>query len=510
MMNSEKAIKIAINAVGGQGGGVLAGWIVKAGEKAGFIAQSTSVPGVAQRTGATVYYIELFPKDLAEKKGKPPVLALTAIPGDVDVVLASELMEAGRALTRGFVTGQTTLIASSHRDYAISEKSAMSDGRKSADSIIKAAERTAGRFVYADMEKAAGEAGAVISAVLFGALAGSAALPIAREIFEEVIRDGGRAVERNLAGFAKGFDAARAAAPPQKAVEKSKAQRGEAAPAVRPLLERLESAFPPPAHALLAEGLKKVVDFQDPKYGALYLDRLEPIHELDAACDGGRRNWRLLQTVGKHLALWMAYEDAIRVADLKTRASRFQRFREDVRAEPDQIVHVSEYLHPRVEEVCDLLPAGMARAVLSSQKMRKALDFVVNKDRRVSTTKLRGFLVLYGLASLRPWRRATSRYAIEQARMESWLFLIHAEAKTDYDLACEIAALQRLIKGYGDTHARGLANFERIVAQMGAVKSQPDPTKALRRLHEAALADEEGKALDAAVRKLEPAPAVAA
>jgi NAD-dependent dihydropyrimidine dehydrogenase PreA subunit len=52
-----------ILAMGGEGGGVLADWIVDLGEhNGGYLAQTTSVPGVAQRTGATIYYVELFPK----------------------------------------------------------------------------------------------------------------------------------------------------------------------------------------------------------------------------------------------------------------------------------------------------------------------------------------------------------------------------------------------------------------------------------------------------------------
>ncbi|HHR6446800.1 TPA: indolepyruvate oxidoreductase subunit beta family protein, partial [Providencia alcalifaciens] len=122
-------IKIAILAMGGEGGGVLADWIVNLGEDNGYFAQTTSVPGVAQRTGATIYYVELFPG--ADNPQTPsPVLALMPMPGDVDVVLASELMEAGRAVQRGFVTTErTTLISSTHRVYSIAEKSAMGDGR---------------------------------------------------------------------------------------------------------------------------------------------------------------------------------------------------------------------------------------------------------------------------------------------------------------------------------------------------------------------------------------------
>ena len=131
---------ILIAALGGEGGGVLADWIVAAATIAGYPIQSTSIPGVAQRTGATTYYLELFPEKLADLRGVQPILALTPTPGDVDVVIASELVEAGRAIQNGFVTPtRTTLIASTSRVYAIGERAAMTDGRFDSDRILDAA-----------------------------------------------------------------------------------------------------------------------------------------------------------------------------------------------------------------------------------------------------------------------------------------------------------------------------------------------------------------------------------
>ena len=73
MTASPRLIKIAILAMGGEGGGVLADWLVDLAEHAGHVAQTTSVPGVAQRTGATIYYVEMLVDG-----GKPahPVMAL--------------------------------------------------------------------------------------------------------------------------------------------------------------------------------------------------------------------------------------------------------------------------------------------------------------------------------------------------------------------------------------------------------------------------------------------------
>jgi indolepyruvate ferredoxin oxidoreductase, beta subunit len=115
--DARQRITIAIAAIGGQGGAVLADWLVDIGESNGYFVQSTSVPGVAQRTGTTIYYLEMFPE--VDGLGTP-VMALMPVAGDVDIVVAAELAEAGRAVQRGIVTpDRTTLIASDHRYYAL-------------------------------------------------------------------------------------------------------------------------------------------------------------------------------------------------------------------------------------------------------------------------------------------------------------------------------------------------------------------------------------------------------
>src|ERR1700723_53522 len=205
------AITIAIVAMGGEGGGVLADWIVDLAEDAGYRAQTTSVPGVAQRTGSTIYYIELFPSGLADAAGKDPVLALMPVPGEVDIVIASELMEAGRAVQRGLVTpARTTLIASTHRVYSMIEKTHAADGRIDNAGLVASGAGAARVFVARDFARVAAATGSVISAPLFGALATSGALPFSRGQFEEAIRRGGVGVTASLAAFAAGVAASSA------------------------------------------------------------------------------------------------------------------------------------------------------------------------------------------------------------------------------------------------------------------------------------------------------------
>jgi indolepyruvate ferredoxin oxidoreductase beta subunit len=494
-------IKIAILAMGGEGGGVLADWIVDLGEHNGYIAQTTSVPGVAQRTGATIYYVELYPKAQAERDGGTPVLALMPMPGDVDVVLGSELMEAGRAVQRGLVTPErTTLIASTHRVYSIAEKTALGDGRVDSDKLLAHAQRAARRFIRFDMAQAAEDAGSVISAVMFGALAGAGVLPFSRAQFEATIERGGVGVKPSLRAFAAAF--ARAGDEPQAAA----GQLAAAAPAqtshptardprVRALLERIANSFPASARTVLIEGVRRLIDYQDPAYAELYLERLARVAQLPA--DGEPL---LLQETARHLALWMSYEDTIRVAALKTRATRFERVRDEVRVGDGQLLAINEYMHPRLQEICETLPAGLGRWLEHTGWARGLVERFTQKGRVITTSSLRGFLMLYLVAGMKRWRRGTLRFLAETQRIEQWLAQIAQAAAINPRLAVEVAQCQRLVKGYSDTHERGLRNFECVMAAVQSAGAAMAPAT-LRELRDAALADEHGDKLRAALAR---------
>ena len=490
-------IKIAILAMGGEGGGVLADWLVDLGEHNGYIAQTTSVPGVAQRTGATIYYVELFPKDQATRDGGVPVLALMPLPGDVDIVLASELMEAGRAVQRGLVTPQrTTLIGSTHRVYSIAEKMAMGDGRVDSAALIEHISRAAKRFVRFDMAQAAEQSGSLISAVLFGSLSAAGVLPFSRTQFEATIERGGVGVNSSLRAFGTAYTQDLITPTPE--VDASKPARPSQLPLhpeVTALLERVRTQFPAHAQHMLLEGVRRLIDYQDPAYAALYLDRLRPVCALPCDTDG-----QLLRETARHLALWMSYEDTIRVADLKVRKSRFERVSSEVHLQQAQQLVINEFMHPRIEEICETLPAGLGRWLLQPHWAHKLLARFTQQGRVVTTSSLSGYLLLYGLSRLRVWRRTTLRYQLETQRIEQWLGHIASAAAHNPALAVEVAQCQRLVKGYSDTHARGLANYQTLMTAVGRAGSKLAPAT-LRELRESALADEHGKQLNAALRR---------
>jgi len=504
---TERPICVAVMAMGGQGGGVLADWIVELAEAQGWHAQSTSVPGVAQRTGATLYYVEMLPA----KDGRAPILSLMPAQGEVDIVLASEWMEAGRSILRGLVTpDRTTLIASTHRLYATAEKEKPGDAIADPAVVVEAAGVAAKRTIAFDMEKLANDNNSHISACLFGTLAASGVLPFGRETFEAIIKAGGRGIEPSLKAFGAAYD--RTAAPPAAAaplpVVRKPAKRFAPLPEsagrsdLDTLIARIRD-YPATLHNMLFAGVKHLTDFQDPRYAGEYLDRVAKIFELDRAHGGAHggagNNFALTAAAAKYVAVAMAYDDVIRVADLKTRATRYDRVLRENAVGSDQLVYTTEYMHPRLEEAAGTLPAPLGRFLEAHPKL---FGFMFRSGRRVRSGTIHWFLMLYVLGALKPIRRTTLRYQREMAHLEKWLSVATANVAQNYDVAVEILNARRLVKGYSDTHARGESKFERVLSAVPVLAARDDGGEWMRRLRDAALMDENGIALDGALKTI--------
>ncbi|MGN6307553.1 MAG: indolepyruvate oxidoreductase subunit beta family protein, partial [Mesorhizobium sp.] len=433
-------IKICILAVGGQGGGVLSGWVTAVAQRAGWHVQSTSVAGVAQRTGATIYYVEMMPRDPARPHDEP-VLSLSPSPGDVDILIAAELAEAGRAVLRGFVTPErTTLIASSHRMLAVSEKIVPGDGRADSDTVIRRSGDAAKRFIHFDMEMMAKQVGSVVSASLFGALAGSGELPFSREAFEATINAGGKGAQASIAAFALAYD--RAAGITAEGATATSAKSGDARATVIPqrlaqgwqeLLSRA-GALPEPVREMAEPGLRKTVDFLDLAYGEEYLKQIERIFATDSA----EHDFAFSREAAKYVANAMVYDDIVRVADLKTRSGRADRVHAEVKLADSQTLATTEYFHPRMEEMVGLMPAGLGAAIEARPGLMKMLNRFVDRGRRIRTDTIHGFGMLWVIGGLRRFRRSLLRHRIEAAHTKEWLALAEAERARDYALGVEV------------------------------------------------------------------------
>ena len=471
----DRPITILIAALGGEGGGVMADWLIDAARQCNFPSQSTSIPGVAQRTGATTYYLEIFPATRDQLGGKSPVFSLTPSPGNVDIMVASELIEAGRAMQNGYVSPErTTLVASTHRIYATIEKMQMADGRFDSSRVVDAGRQLAKQAILFDMRKLAEDSGTVINAVLFGAMAGSGVLPLPRAACEQAIRGGGRGAEASLRGFAAGCEIAAGARPtPQEPAPPKRASE---------------------LKEVMGLGVARLQDYQGEAYVTLFRERMKPFLDTDS---------KLAAETSRHLALWMSYEDIIRVADLKTRPSRFERVRKEVGAQDGEPVVVIDFLKPGVEEFASLLPPFLGSPLTLWAEKNGKLD-AYNVGMHLKTSGVFGYLLVRSLAWLKPWRPYSYRYQEEQKLIEHWLTRVRETAARSIPLALEVAECARLIKGYGETHRRGKANFLAILDALVENPATTDPAeqaKSIRKAREAALADPEGKALGGALGK---------
>ena len=498
-MTDARPVTLLIAALGGEGGGVLTDWIVSAAEAEGLPVQSTSIPGVAQRTGATTYYIEIFPVPHRELGGKRPVLALAPGVGDVDLVVASELMEAGRAIANGFVTADRTLLVSStHRVYLTTEKMAMGDGRYDAQRLAEAVAQNSQAHLLFDMNEVARQSGAIVNAVMLGAIAGSGRLPVPADALEAAIKADGKAVDANLKGFRAGLAAARDRLP----AALRRPDKRHAKP-TRESLEAEAAALPEPARAFATEGVRRLIAYQNVAYARLYLDRLKAVAEADARANAGGR---LLAETARHLAVRMSFEDVIRVAEAKIAPERFRRIEGEIGAR-DQPYVITEFLKPGIEELCQVLPPRLARAIVGYSEKRGWLG-TVYFGMELKTTTVWGFSRFWVLAKLKRVRPKSWRYAEEQALIESWLALIAAAAKLSGDLALEIAECARLIKGYGDTWKRGASNYATIEARIiKPVLEGRIPVRAgidaIASARTAALVDPEGESLARALAAID-------
>jgi indolepyruvate ferredoxin oxidoreductase beta subunit len=305
-----------------------------------------------------------------------------------------------------------------------------------------------------------------------------------------------------MKAFAAGFDAA--ASPEPTIVEPIISAVPKPGPALAALAARISSDFPGSSHAILLAGIERLADYQDVAYASTYLDRLEPVRDIvqrDRA-QSGKKDSALLSETARYLALWMSYEDAIRVADLKTRRTRFERVHADARVADNQLLLINEFLHPRVEELADIMPVALGSWLLKSDWAAQLINRLTGKGKILQTTSLWGFLQLYSLANLRRWRPRTLRFKREEQRIDRWLERVKDVAQADYALALEVAECPRLVKGYGDTYALGSRNFESLMQALPALRQMDNAAVRLKTLRESALADDTGKKLENALAEL--------
>ncbi len=516
---NKKPISLLICALGGEGGGVLTEWIIDTARHAGYPAQATSIPGVAQRTGATTYYIEVFPLTLAELAGKRPVFSLNPVPGALDAMVSSELLETTRQIGNGMATpDRTCVITSSARTLTTEERMQLGDGRAASEPLLATVAAFSREHYVLDMATMAKEAGTVVSAVMLGAVAGSGLFPFSRADYEAVVAAGGKSAAASLRGLALAYaavsaprvQAAYVAEVLQNNEQSTHSPQGLVANfaadfatdsgvnAATNLPAELAAQFPQPVHAMLALGHTRMRDYQDAAYAQLYVDRLAQVLAAERAADpSATHGFATTQEMARWLALWMAFDDIVRVADLKSRASRWQRVKAEVKAQDADLVQLYDHFKPGVPEFAALLPAALATRITAwdrARVLRGKLPWAL--PLKVGTHSVLGMLALRILASLKWLRMRGQRYATEQAMIEQWLLGVVHGTQRHWQLGHELALCGRLIKGYGSTNERGKDSLLHVLQHLAHGSDAAVAAKAIAAARQAALADDAGKAFD--------------
>ena len=493
-----QAISILLCALGGEGGGVLTDWLVDAARHGGYPVQATSIPGVAQRTGATTYYLEIFPQPLSTLGGKRPVLGLNPLPGRLDLLVSSELLETARQVAHGLSAPERTrIITAGNRVLTTQEKMQMGDGRLDEASLLQVVQQLALACHVLDMAGMTREAGTVVSAVMLGSIAASGVLPMQREHYEAVIGAGNATAQASLRGFALGWDAVQAQRTQAQYLAQLLPTETKALP-VPALPAAWQQVFPASLHEVLGHAHARLLDYQDPAYAELYAQRLRQVLAVEQQHAPGQSI--VTEEVARWLALWMAFDDIVRVADLKSRAQRLGRVRQEVKATDADVLRLYDHFKPGIPEVAAMLPTTWAKRLLQWEQARVARGLsAMSWPLRIGTHSVSGMVLLRLLASLRFARRWGSRYAQEQALIEDWLSRVQEGLQQSHALGLELARCGRLIKGYGGTQERGRENLLHLLHHLGAATPFASPearAQAIQQAREAALKDEAGTALD--------------
>jgi indolepyruvate ferredoxin oxidoreductase beta subunit len=527
----EKPFTILICALGGEGGGVLTEWLVNTARVAGLPVQATSIPGVAQRTGATTYYLEMMLKASPAVGADAPIFGLSPLPGQIDLLISSELLETGRQISNGMSNPlQTYVISSNNRSLTTVEKMGMGDSRVPDTTLIDLIKQFSRAHHIVDMALLAKHSGTIISSVMLGCIGASALLPLKKEHFERAIQGDSKQLsasqKASLRGFSLGWESV------EKQLKNSQFI-AQVIQSIEPNQQEIENApssgvvpfdalqkFPVEVHPVLNLGYARLVEYQDTSYADLYLERVHSVWAAEKqahvrmdplntaapetitpdTCTASSITAPITQEAARWTALWMAFDDIVRVAELKNRKSRFEDIRKDTKAQSEDIIRVYDHFKPGVSELAGLLPQFLSNPLLKWEKKRALSGLpALELKLKLHSSSITGALVLLCLSSFKWLRKHGTRYHYEQLGIQAWLKCIIQSTETDKALGLEVAACGRLIKGYASTNARAHENLNYILNSLSADSfkhSDLPKSEIVRQARLSALKEESGSALD--------------
>ncbi len=499
MFMERRPITVLVAAVGGQGGQLFSQWLFDAAKIAGFAPIGVGLPGLSQREGATTYYLEFF--------ARPEETSLfSPFPekGQVQILIGLELLELLRAIQSGYLSTDGVIVGSTHRVLTADEKLPIKGGFVTEQQALPILHQAAKQFIVFDAVKAAifsGLSERAANAILLGALAASEVLPFPPNAFRKAIEHYGVAVNFNLRAFEFGLKYREWSdklnqLESEVTTEWEQISEPNLPESVRRKMEAL--SLDDELASTLKQAARWLCHYQDARYFARYLDCLQAICERDRKCSS---NLLVTKEMARILALRMAYEDAIRVAQLKTQRQRFKRLRQEHHIADDTVYRVVDFFSPDWDELTGLLPIkvtsdkNLQSPVPDPQSLSEVADLptLPSQDEelkrpavqlKLETTSLLGFLMLKALSFLKPLRPYSQRFKSEWEAITEWLSAVDWALREDYELAFLVARSGEMVRGYGRTLRKTLSAWRAFIAFLKALHQRGTPTREIVSLGE--------------------------
>lgn len=442
-------MKILIPSVGGLGVGVFVEWLSAAAIFQGLQPNVLNLPGVSQRAGRTLSYLEIG-------NGTMPFSPFPER-GRIDLIISQEFLELIRILKEGYGGKNCRVLGTTYRYYTTYEKLSLKRDVYTYDNLRNVIEDNSEDHIVVDIYKMG--IPDFTNAHLLGLLCASGYLPvIRRESYEKAIGTVGIDPERNLRDFASGYELLEKVKERSGSINQTTTRVNRFLPDgyIRESIEKLGSIYGKDVRDVLAEAVRQIIGYQDIGYAELFVCRVDELHAYILKSNVGTKlTSEVIKEFAKTLAVRMMYEDVIRVAEKKVSKERFERIKRLYKIRDTDVFWIKDFFRPELDELYGILPYSLG----------KSLDRILSKHKiswktEISTNHISGFLLLKGMSKLRFLRRHSFRYKRENALIEKYIEHVKRCLTHGLESAYLAAKGGAIVRGYGDVRKETIRKWE--------------------------------------------------
>lgn len=440
-------MKILISSIGGLGVGVFVEWLSAAAILEGLQPNVLNLPGVSQRAGRTLSYMEI--------SNDGTMFSPFPEKGNLDLIISQEFLELLRILKEGYGGKNCNILGTTYRYYTTYEKLSLKRDDYTYENFRSVIEEHTKDHVVADIHKMS--VSDFSNAHLLGLLCASGYLPMIRqESYKKAIKTVGIDPERNLRDFAFGYGflkKIKEGLSLQKDGKRGLYNLPEGY--IKESIEKFESVYGKDVRDVLAEAVRQLIEYQDISYAEFYISRVYDFHRLLEANKRTKIDGEVIKEFAKVLAVRMMYEDVIRVAEKKISKERFERIKRLYRIQNTEVFWVKDFFRPELDELYGILPSSLGKildSILSNYRISWKTEVFANH--------ISGFLILKGMSKLRFLRRHSYRYKKEDALIERYIEHVRRCLIYGSDSALLAAKGGVIVRGYGDVRKEMIKSWE--------------------------------------------------